>query len=95
MVQEELRIAWAARMRAFLERAGPRVLLVWGPGGEGSLGAEPLFVTEGMVEALRPLVAGIVAVPGAGGDAAAHREVAAALLDPVRPVLGEGLRASA
>ena len=52
-------------------------------------------MTEGMVEALRPLVAGIAAVSGAGGDAAAHREVAAALLGPVRAVLGEGLRASA
>lgn len=95
VVGEELRIAWAARMRAFLERVGPRVLLLWGPAGEGPLGAEPLFVTEEMVEALRPLVAGIVAVPGAGTDAAAHREVAAALSGPVRALLDEGLRASA
>jgi hypothetical protein len=94
LVVEELRIAWAARMRAFLERIGPRTLLLWAPGGEGPLGPEPLFVTPAMVEALRPLVAGIVVVPET--DAAAHREVAAALAGPVRALLGEGrLRASA
>lgn len=96
LVVEELRIAWAARMRAFLERIGPRALLLWrgARDGGGPLGPEPLFVTPAMVEALRPLVAGIVAVPET--EAAAHREVAAALAGPARALLGEeGLRASA
>jgi len=99
VVREELRIAWAARMRALLERAGPRVLLLWprpGEPGEGPLGVEPLFVTAEMVEALRPMVEGVVEVPAPGHDAAAHLSVAAALMDPIRACLGaEGLRASA
>ena len=99
VVGEELRIAWGARMRALLERAGPRVLLLWPKPreeGQGPLGADPLFVTEEMVEGLRPLVAGVVEVPNPGCDAAAHLSVAAAMGGPMRALLGEeGLRASA
>jgi len=99
LVREELRIAWEARMRVLLERIGPRVLLLWPePRWEAvaPLGAEPLFVTGTMVETLRPLVRDVVRVRDPGTDAAAHREVAAALLGPMRAGLGEeGLRASA
>lgn len=96
VVREELRIAWAARMRALLERVGPRVVLLWPRGeGEGPLGADPVLVTEAMVEALRPMVGAVVEVPAPGSDAG-HRDVAAALADPIRACLAEeGLRASA
>jgi hypothetical protein len=99
IVQEELRLAWEARMRAFLERVGRHVVLLWPEARWEAvvpLGAEPLFVTRAMVESLRPLVRQVVPVRDPGTDAAAHREVAAALLDPVRAGLDEeGLRASA
>ena len=99
VVREELRIAWAARMGALLERTGPQVLLLWPQAreaGEGPLGADPVFVTRDMVEELRPLVGGIVEVPHPGRDAVAHRSIAAALSGPLRVLLGgEVLRASA
>ena len=102
VVRDELRIAWGARMRTFIDRIGPRVVLLWMPPepSEGPLGSEPLFVTGAMVEMLRPLVQGIVAVPpgGQGEDpAAAHVRAAAALaevLPGLLPDLGD-VRASA
>lgn len=108
IVRDELRLAWAARMRTLLERIGPRVVLLWfatcpPPAGEeeGPLGPDPLFVTGAMVEALRPLVRAVVVVPsGPGGeslDQAAHRRAAEALLGPIRALLPPegGTRASA
>jgi hypothetical protein len=66
-VIEELRAAWSARMRGFLERIGPEVVLSWFapnlPLGRKQLAScdpasmqEPLFVTMEMLNALRPLV---------------------------------------
>ena len=105
VVREELRIAWGARMRTFLDRIGPRVVMVWFPSGpatgkEGPLGSDPLFVTEAMVAALRPYVRAVVAVPqGKPGEnpAAAHMRAAAALTGILRaelPMTGS-VRASA
>ncbi|TNC74072.1 DUF6473 family protein [Rubellimicrobium roseum] len=105
LVREELRLAWRARMRTLIERVGGPVLLLRLPPEEGDpvLGPDPLFVTDAMVEALRPWVAGIVEVPAGAGrwtpeerEAAAHREVAAALVGPVRAALAaqERVRAS-
>ncbi len=100
IVRDELQMAWLARMRTFLDRVGPRVLLVWaapqppeeGAGPDDPLGADPLFVTRPMLEALRPLVRDVLIVPAGPADdeAAAHRRVAAALLGPIRASLEEG-----
>lgn len=96
LVREELRLAWTARMRSFLELAGPRVLLLWPVGGTaGPLGPEPHFVTTAMVEPLRPMLAGVAAMPAAETAAAARPSAAAALLDLIRAALDEGVRASA
>lgn len=103
VIREELRIAWAARMRTFIDRIGPQVVLLWFPPApaaeEGPLGPDPLFVTKAMVEGLRPLVRGIVAVPpGHQGEhpAAAHARAAAALSGVLRGLLpGKAIRASA
>ncbi|WP_210529372.1 DUF6473 family protein [Rubellimicrobium arenae] len=98
IVEEELRLAWLARMQAFLDRIGSRVILLRIEGDEvaGPFGPAPLFVTDRMVEALRPLVRDVVTVAWRGGNrkAAAHREVAAALEGPVAAALAEALRAS-
>lgn len=96
IVREELRIAWAARMEAFLDRIGPRVVLLWfaphppppAEAEEGPLGTGPLFVSAPMLEALRPRVRAIVTVtggpPGGPLDAGAHRGAAEALAAPLR-----------
>ncbi len=74
-VQAELQLAWTMRMRLFLERIGPRCLLLWfsdrlpsdtvATGPEDPLGSDPLFVTRAMLDELRPLVRGVVLVrPG-------------------------------
>jgi hypothetical protein len=99
IVQEELRMAWMARMRRLLDRLGPRVLLLWTEPPEeeaGPLGHDPLFVTREMVEGLRPLALGVVAVPAVDplGERR-HAATAAALVPPLREVLGEPVRASA
>ena len=72
LVQEELKAAWAARMKAFLDRIGSHVILVSLQAentsldldrvGDPSLGTDPLFVTESMVETLRSKVQNIVTV---------------------------------
>ncbi|MEM7491521.1 MAG: DUF6473 family protein, partial [Pseudomonadota bacterium] len=52
-LEEELRIAWVARMRLMLTRlSGERTLLWIENRNEGSLGPEPLFVTVDMMQAL-------------------------------------------
>lgn len=73
-VVAELRTAWVARMRAFLEQTGPKVILSWfashpPPRKEELTGREPwtvrepLFVTMEMLNSLRPLVRDLVIVP--------------------------------
>jgi hypothetical protein len=70
ILREELQTAWLARMRAFLEEIGPHTMLLWfadhlpsdipfdaRPHAGWS---DPLFVTRRMVDALRPLVRGVV-----------------------------------
>lgn len=89
IVREALQTAWIARMRALIDRVGGEVLLLWLRPEED--GAEPPVVTPALVDELRPHLRGVVEVPwGPQTDAAAHREVAAALSGPVRASLGTG-----
>lgn len=66
IVLDELRQAWLARMRLFLDRTEGPVVLLWlradptAGGAARSLGAEPLFVTRDMLAALRGLGADLV-----------------------------------
>ncbi len=69
VVAEELRTAWVARMRLLLDRVGGRVVLLWMAGhtpdeasGDGGMGRDPLLVDRTMIEALRPLTAGVVEI---------------------------------
>lgn len=72
ILRAELQTAWSARMRLLLEGIGRRTLLLWfAPHLPSDLAwnerpdplrAEPLFVTRRMVDALRPLVRGVVLV---------------------------------
>jgi len=66
IVREELQQAWMARMKLLIEKIGSPVVLLWfsnakpddagWTGRARGLGADPLFVTGAMIEALRPLV---------------------------------------
>ncbi|WP_444463865.1 DUF6473 family protein [Rhodobacter capsulatus] len=63
----ELRTAWVARMRGLLEKVpGPRLLLWLGdyrdPLTQDPLGAEPLLVTQAMVDEIAPLAQALVKV---------------------------------
>ncbi|SFS20485.1 DUF6473 family protein [Yoonia litorea] len=68
----ELRTAWTARMRRFIEMLGRPPMLLWlsdtapsdvhWSANPNQLQADPLFVTKTMVEDLRPLVRDIVYV---------------------------------
>ncbi len=89
-VVSELRMAWIARMRTFLDRIGPKVALLWCPQDMeeqafGPLGPDPLFVTRSMVQSLQSLVRRIVVVPISGEvgsmsfDQRTHEQVADAL----------------
>jgi hypothetical protein len=75
-VREELQAAWSARMRSFIERIRPEVVLTWFaphlPLSNQQLVAqgfqdmqEPIFVTVEMLTALRPMVRNLVIVPPA------------------------------
>ncbi len=74
-VRRELSMLWVWRMRQILDLVRAPVVLVWVSGrtpDEGDLGPEavdPLFVDRGMLEALRPDVAGIVEVIRSPGSA--------------------------
>ena len=59
LVKAELQQAWLGRMRRLIDLAGPNVVLLVLPGA-GSLGPEPLFVTEPLLQRLTPRVRGIV-----------------------------------
>ncbi len=76
ILREELQTAWAARMRSYLADLGPATLLLWFAAQLPSdtpwedrpdpLRIEPAFVTRRMVDALRPLVRGVImAMPSA------------------------------
>lgn len=61
---EEMQLAWLARMRNLLAEIRGRVVLVWigeRPAGDAAdPGAEPFFVTEAMVDCLRPIVSEVL-----------------------------------
>lgn len=71
-VVQELREAWVARMRNMLGQIGPRSVLLWfseealsdetWSSRSGQLQADPLFITETMIDELRPLVKSVVVV---------------------------------
>ena len=98
ILRQELQQAWAARMANFLRRIGPQTHLLWFAPQPPSdavweercapLRAEPAFVTKSMLDALRPLVAGVVEVStavdgiafiGQQPDSTAHLHAAQAL----------------
>jgi len=68
----ELRQAWLARMKTMLIDIGPRTILLWFSRDpltddqwydrENPLAADPLFITQQMIEELRPLVMEVVVV---------------------------------
>lgn len=70
IVVSELREAWVARMKNMLGQIGPRVVLFWFskeelsdvPWHQRQLGmqTDPLFITEQMINELRPLVMDVV-----------------------------------
>ncbi len=72
IVVTELREAWVARMRNMLDQIGPRAVLLWFSRDELSnvlwhdranpIGAEPLFVTENMIDVLRDHVMDVIVV---------------------------------
>ncbi|WP_334063480.1 DUF6473 family protein [Limimaricola cinnabarinus] len=81
-LREEMCTAWTMRMRKLISGLAPPVTLVVMSErrGKAGLGEDPLFVTPAMVEALRPIVDGIVTAPRPHlPEAARHRAVARAL----------------
>lgn len=64
-VRTELQQTWLVRMAELIAVMRGRVVLLWAPIElpAGASGAEPMFVTRQMVEALRPLIRAIVEVP--------------------------------
>jgi Domain of unknown function (DUF6473) len=72
IVRMELETAWLGRMTSFLRDIGRHTFLLWFAGHLPSDGrwdsrsnpfsADPLFVTRRMIDALRPLVRGVVMV---------------------------------
>lgn len=84
IVREEIQTAWVARMRAFLTGIGSKTLLLWfahhlpsdapWEGRADPLGPEPLFVTRRMIDALRPMVRGVVMAQPSGAARSAGTE---------------------
>lgn len=72
IVVHELREAWIARMRNMLGQIGPKSVLLWFGREEMSndpwnmsarpLQADPLFITESMINELRPMVLDVITV---------------------------------
>lgn len=72
IVVAELRAAWSARMRSMLDQVGGRVILLWfsretlsdaaWQENDNPIGADPLFITQSMVEELRERVIDVVHV---------------------------------
>lgn len=71
-VVAELREAWTARMTSMLEEIGGRSVLLWFSSDpltdepwferDNPIGVDPLFITQSMVDALRPHVLDVVVV---------------------------------
>ena len=69
-VVSELREAWLARMRRMLDQIGENVVLLWFSENEPTnepwdelphqMQVDPLFITKGMIDQLRPLVKGLI-----------------------------------
>ncbi|GAD55876.1 DUF6473 family protein [Limimaricola cinnabarinus] len=81
-LRAELHIAWTMRMRKLISCLASPVTLVLLPErrGDGRLGDDPLFVTGEMVNDLRPIVSGIVAMTTPDlSEAMRHRAIAEAL----------------
>jgi hypothetical protein len=79
-VREELQAAWLGRMNSFLDSVRAPVVLLWmaerRPEEPGDLhrASDPLFVTQDLIDAIRPRLAGVVeAVPSAAARAAGGR----------------------
>lgn len=78
IVCDELKRAWAARMKRLLGLIESKTILLWfsdrapdDPLSSVGLGRNPLFVDRKMIEELRPIVTEVVeVVPGAGALAA-------------------------
>lgn len=75
VVRDEVRIAWNARMRSFLEKIDSPVVLLWlRVSTPDRLGDEPVLVTPEMVDGLRDVVRVVVEVSvdlsGPAGDLA-------------------------
>lgn len=75
VLREELQEAWLARMKLLIETITTPVVLLHletqtaaGDTAESILGPDPLFVTEKMLEALRPFVSDIIHVDMNKGD---------------------------
>ena len=70
IVVQELREGWVARMKNMLGQIGPRVVLLWFSKDplndepwnkkKNPMQADPLFINEGMLEELRPMVMDVV-----------------------------------
>jgi hypothetical protein len=77
-VVSELREAWSARMRRMLDQIGENVVLLWfsenkptnelWDGLPHQMQVDPLFITNEMIDHLRPLVKGLI-VAQPSGDA--------------------------
>jgi hypothetical protein len=79
-VRGELQAAWLGRMNGFLDGVRAPVVLLWmaerRPEEPGDLlkASDPLFVTQDLIDAVRPRLAGVVeAIPSAAARAAGGR----------------------
>lgn len=66
IVQEELQEAWLGRMRLLLSALKRKPLLLWlhhGAEPDAVLGADPLLVSQDMLNKLRPDLEGVIKVP--------------------------------
>ncbi len=107
MVEEELKEAWLARMKALIARIEGKVVLLWladhAPEDEtgGPDGPDPLFVTRAMIEELMPFVAGygeVVISPEerqAGRDGMVYAEVEEPAARAVLGTVAQGKAADA
>jgi hypothetical protein len=67
MVRQELQDAWVARMQMMIAQIEGPVILLWladheVEAGLGQTHAEPMFIEQGMIDAIRPKLADVVSV---------------------------------